>query len=442
MRWTGIVCGAAIAASLFFGGATQKGVVSDSIVQFAWAPLVVLLVAHARRVYAAVDRWTLALIGLIVAIPIAQLIPLPPAVWSALPGRGAVLETYASAQIAPPWLGVSISPWATERVAFALLPPIAAFFGFLMCDRRQRSNLLLLVLAIGAISIAVDFLQVIEGPESALRFHAPTNPYFGVGFFANKNHNAAFLYSLIPLAAVVYRQQRAKRGGLALAALSGFYLLVLLGLMTTGSRSALALGALSWALSYLFLLRDGLSLARGRARLYALAIGAVLVVAALALAFGLDTILARFASDELIGGARAMIAGVSATAAWAFFPFGSGLGTFERVFPLFQTAGTLLPAVVNHAHFDPLEIVIETGLAGLLAMTGWMALTARALKANLSEPDADTRARRNAAFIVVAQLVVHSFWDYPLRTSALSVVFAIACAMLASAPVRGARQPR
>jgi O-antigen ligase len=444
MRKVEIFCGAAFAASLLFGGATQKGIASDDLVQAICVLAQAFALLEVGRISARGGKPILALVALIVLIPVVQLIPLAPNLWSALPGRAPVVETYQSAGLPLPLLAISTSSWATERVAFALLCPISIFLGFLACDYSARRRLWMMVLVVGIASILLQMAQLAGGPSSVLRFHSYTNVYAGVGFFANNNHTAAFLYSLIPIAAFLYANASRDQPRLALAALLVFYAMIIVGLAMTASRSALALGALSLTLTYMFLLRGLFNRATGsRTATWTLVTGALLIAAFLAANFGLELILDRVKGKDILEDSRWMLDRLTFEAAKSFFPFGSGLGSFSRAFPLFQSANTTLPATVNHAHNDYLEVLMETGVFGAIAILGWFALAIRAAYLNASERLPELRTECIAATIVVSLLCLHSLWDYPLRTSAIATLFAAASAVLSTALLtpRGRRAP-
>ena len=430
MRIIEISCGVAIAASLLFGGATQKGSASDAIVQAACLPLLFFIAPEIWKLLRG-RSWVAILLGLVVASPLLQLIPLPPSVWSALPGRDAVVETYQVAGLDLPWLGISVSPWATTRVAFSLLPPVAIFLGVLACQRDERLRLWMLMLLIGIASVFLDIAQIIEGPESPLRFYSFTSKVVGVGFFANRNHHAAFLFSLIPFAAFVFCGSDRSRSTFRLAGLYSVCLALLLGLVMTGSRSALGLGLAACIATYALILNDCfIGPRRDRMSTYIGTIGALIGASLLAVSFGLPNIVDRFRGDEFVSDLRWTIARVSFDAAKAFFPFGSGLGTFDRAYPSFQPTNTIFPAIVNHVHNDLLEVMFESGFVGILIIVGWLTLTIVFAVGNLRENNAEIKKERFAALTVISLLFVHSLWDYPLRTSAIAALFAACCAIL------------
>src|SRR5262249_46358687 len=69
----------------------------------------------------------------------------------------------------------------------------------LLLSYRERRLLLLVIFAVGVLSVFIGFLQVAQGAASSLRFFEYTN-YEAVGFFANRNLFAALLYCLIVFA--------------------------------------------------------------------------------------------------------------------------------------------------------------------------------------------------------------------------------------------------
>jgi O-antigen ligase len=439
VRGLEISCGVAIAAALLMGGATQKGVASDAFVQLACLPLLacVILEYSSRRKFAdpGVFLCTIA-----VAAIALQLVPLPPEVWAALPGRAAIVDAYHSAALPLPWSSLSISAWATMRVAFALLPALVIFLGVRISMRHERRRLALLILAFGVATVFVEIMQIVQGPGSALRFYAVTFREVGVGFFANRNHTAALLYATMPIA--VCTLARSLRDRRSVAIWLGYLMIVWLGLMMTGSRSALLMGLASTIGAVALLIYGRIdALRRLRTADYAIAGGVVAATSALAAAFGLFGILARLNDERIVVDARWPIARASLSAAEGFFPVGSGLGTFERVYPLFEGSNRAIPAVINHAHNDLLELVIETGAIGALVIVGAIIFAAFCARRCALEDDLELAKERMAALFVMTLLFVHSLWDYPLRTSAIAAVFAFCCATTCAIPNVERREP-
>lgn len=133
-------------------------------------------------------------------------------------------------------------------------------------------------------------------------------------------------------------------------------------------------------------------------------------------------------------------------AAWAYFPFGSGFGTFVPVYAMFEKPADLLPhTYANHAHDDVLELFLESGVVGiglLISFLVWFGMRAKTIWSRGAAIGQDIdRSLAKAATIAIALLIAHSFVDYPLRTEALMAVFAFCCALLIEPLQSGATAP-
>ena len=391
---------ATLTAALLFGGAARQGVAADAVPELMALPLLALSAYDAHALARRPAALALAL-GL-VAIPALQLIPLPAALWAALPGRDIVNQVLAAAGIAPAARPVSLVPSMTLRALLALVPPLAVFLGASALDAASRLRLLAMVVAAAAANALAAAFQVAGG---GLYLYAVTNPGRGVGLFANANHFAALEYAALPLAAVVAARMKTRPA----AAFAAFAAPPVVGLALSGSRAALGLGALA-ALG-------ALALSPLRARLVpALAL-------ALPLAFG--AVLTRILSEDAAHDARWSLAPRVLEGVRAYWPVGAGVGVFPAAFPLHERLPDITAEFVNRAHDDALELLFEGGapsLALAAAFLVWLALSAR-------------RAFRRrdgvalAGLLAMALLLLHSLVDYPLRTIALGAVFAALTAL-------------
>src|SRR6185503_8570434 len=81
--------GVVLLLALLLGGGTRQGLWSDAIVQLASLPLLAsALFQLSRAEFSGRGRVALFLLSAVVLLPILQLLPLPPAIWTLLPGRG------------------------------------------------------------------------------------------------------------------------------------------------------------------------------------------------------------------------------------------------------------------------------------------------------------------------------------------------------------------
>jgi hypothetical protein len=289
-------------------------------------------------------------------------------------------------------------------------------------------------------------LQVLGGPESGMYLFSFTNIGRGVGFFANANHYGAFEYVLLPLGAAALAEMRTRSAPFLLAVFAAILPALLFGLALSGSRSAIVLGAVSMAATIPVLL--GPDLARlGRNRAVAFAAGLATALIPLMMGLGMTKVLTRFAERGVAEDARWAVAASTWDGIRSYLPFGAGIGTFPSVYPLHERAVGLIPQTINRAHDDALETLLEGGIGSLILLVGflgWLSLATRHALIGASTPGndgvvADRQAR--AGVIVMWLLLAHSLWDYPLRTIALEVVFALSAA-LQFAPVPSAERRR
>jgi O-antigen ligase len=455
-RWPGqsallfCLCAFVVIASLVLGGGTRGGFLSDAILQLLSLPL--LLVALWKLFEVRLTRQMqvpLLFCLAVIVIPLVQLIPLPPWLWTALPGRDLSAEAFDILGQQPPWMPISVSPHETWLSALSLIPPVAIFLATLQLDYRHRRWLSLVFVSVGVVSVFLGLLQVAQGAESLLRFFEISNKSEAVGFFANRNHFAALLYSLtlFAMAWAVHATVSVQRAGqrkydtlLVIAIVGAFTLLVVLlaGQMIARSRMGLGLTIIA--------LFGGVALGASDRRVKSsvtpskLFVGATFLVFIFGLQFALYRFMERFAVDPLEG-ARLPFGRTTIEAAIDYMPFGSGLGTFVPVYATFERLEDAIPnTFANHAHNDFLELWLNTGVVGL-ALAGmfviWLGL--RSLEIWRNAPPAGaiefdwTLAR--AATIIVGLLLAHSLVDYPLRTGAMMAVMAFACALLIEPPL-------
>ena len=194
------LCALVVVASLILGGATRSGFASDAVLQLIAVPL--LCFALWRLFDAQLTRQARAALFFCVALaalPLLQLLPLPPWLWTALPNKyDDVVDALGQASR---WMPISVSPHNTWLSALGLIAPLAIFFAVLLLPYRERRWLSLIIIAVGTLSVFIGLLQAAQGPASPLRFFDFTDVTDAVGFFANRNHFAALGYALILLAA-------------------------------------------------------------------------------------------------------------------------------------------------------------------------------------------------------------------------------------------------
>jgi O-antigen ligase len=447
-----VLCASVLAACIVLGGGTRPGFLSDVVVQLAAIPL---LAVSVWRIAALDDlprevRPALYFCVALSLVPVVQLVPLPPAVWSLLPNRAVASEAFDLIGREPSWMPLSAVPRATWLSLLSLLPAVALFLATALSSYRERRLLSLLVLGLGLVSVFLGLTQVAQGPSSPLRFFEITNPTEAVGFFANRNHFAALLYVLMLLAAAwainatpalaLGSGTSKDQAGPILGLVAAFTAIVILLAAQAMTRSRAGLGLAVAGLFGAFALAVTNRRSGSGVTPVKMLLGASVVAVVFGVQFALYRVLERFTSDPLED-ARLTFARGTLEAASAYMPIGAGMGSFVPVYARFEAADALLPAFANRAHNDFLELWLEAGVAGIVLMAlfaAWFAVRCAAVWRRRSPWGRDIdRSLARAATVIIALLCAHSLVDYPLRTAALMGMFAFACGLLIPPPKGG-----
>jgi O-antigen ligase len=438
-------------AALLLGGGTRGGFLSDALLQLLAIPLLLLSASQLNdlfwrhRAKLRQLRWELVFCLAVVLVPLIQLVPMPPALWTLLPHRAPLIASFDDLGHGLPWLPISVSPNATWLSVTALLPTLAVFFGTVLLGYRERRLLSLGVVAFGIVSSFLGLLQIAQGPASRLRFFSATNLSEAVGFFANRNHFAAFLYVVLLFAAVwsidigfavgPWRDRRIFEARSIVSITASFLAIVILlaADAMARSRAGMMLTMVSLVGAYGLVLTDRRRRTLSGTPLNFLfaAVGTAFI---LVVQFALYRVLARFNTDPL-DDLRLQFARTTIEAAWAYMPFGAGMGTFVPVYGMFEKPQDLFAhAYINHAHDDVLELWLETGIFGIALMAAFVAWfvsrTAKIWRHAAVGANEFDRSLARAATIAVALIVTHSFLDYPLRTAAMTAILAFACGLM------------
>ncbi|MBX3479450.1 MAG: O-antigen ligase family protein [Caulobacter sp.] len=424
--------------ALLLGGASRVEVIAPDLVTLAALPLLGWALWRLRAApLEARERLPLAILAGCFLVGLIQLVPLPPGLWSALPGHSAITSQLAAAGVDRGWVPISLSPQATRAALLALIPAAGLFLATRTLDRDGRRRLVLILLGVTVVSALIGGLQIIGGPESPLRFYAVTNPNPATGFFANRNHLATLFATAVPFAALEALEAASRRPAarVRLALMLALLALLAAGMAMTQSRSGFLLLGLGILGAIAMTWRS--DVARDRGRLILGVVGILAVVGALATPLLFAQTFDRF-GDGISGDTRLPVAGVALKAAWTFAPFGSGLGTFVPVYMMFETPASMQNTYVNHAHDDWLELLVEAGMlavAVIAVFLFWFARTAlRAWRRNRTSGGPVVRA----ASLAILLLLAHSLVDYPLRTPAMMCVFALTCGLMISPRQTGA----
>lgn len=156
-------------------------------------------------------------------------------------------------------------------------------------------------------------------------------------------------------------------------------------------------------------------------------------ISAVALMTALSIFFSRsLAFDRLLGGngfdeLRTHLLPTLFAMAGDYFPWGSGLGSFEYAYRIYEPQELLNPSYLNHAHNDWLQFLIEGGaFAALIGATALIWFLSKLIKTlrNWRVSRYTKYAALMSGFVMVCFLT-GSIGDYPLRTPFIIAVFGV-----------------
>ncbi|TNE47828.1 MAG: O-antigen ligase domain-containing protein [Sphingomonadales bacterium] len=402
-------------AILLGGGGVAYGFANLTVQLFA-----LLVLAFNRRTF--FHFWNAAPLLLRVLVltslilPLIQLIPLPPVLWEALPGRELITQSFAAVGLKPGWHPISLDPARTLVAGTGIIAPLTLLALGWSLQRGQIQNLGWLLVLLGLLSFGWGAIQVISNGSFGIPY--PENPMPGVLFAGFANRNSIGLFLVLCLALALHLDRPSIFGDWSKLLRIGICALFVLGILLTQSRSAMALSLLPLGL---FAAR----IANRRAAIGGLAL--LVLVTASVWTFPssrIETALERFDQGD---GNRVELWEDAAFSAKRFWPIGSGMGTFDEVFQLDESLENLSPRKAGRAHNDYLEFALEAGLPGLILLGGWLWLIAAAMIRARGSPD---RSLAWAGAAMIIALAAQSGVDYPARNQSLLVCSALALLFL------------
>ena len=361
----------------------------------------------------------------IAALPLLQLVPLPPEIWQALPGQELRRATLGMMGIVDTWQPMTLEPVSTAMCAILAIG-FVTFTGLLLrLGDAEFRKLLVATFALIVLGMGVGLLQVVS--YGYPHFFPASEVSTLLGFFANKNHMALAIACAILLLGLIVRHDNMAPSRRRLA-VGGFILFALVCIVTTNSRAGLGLGLLAAAIVLADLSR-GIAM---RWRLAALA-GIALLAVAVATSSVFEVVSRRL--DSTGDDPRWQFAAWSWPLAKHYAAFGSGFGSFKTVYQAQEPLAHLMFTYVNAVHDDYLQLAIEAGVPGLVVLLVLVLSLAGSIAAWRTLPrNGQHRREMGAGLAVIALFAVHSVLDYPLRRPAAWILFSIALASVYRAP--------
>ncbi len=306
----------------------------------------------------------------------------------------------------------------------------------------QRRFLLVVLVLLGVLEAFYGLIQSVGGFDY-IGGYFRNKGRIATGTLINRNHYAALLNMLLPLAlgmlssdTVLKRSQRSSRS----ESLAKTWL-VLLGCSIMGVAVLLSQsrgGTLSLLMTLLFMaLLFAQSRRRRRHRGMSAAAAAVLILLVLGMggAFGLEALMERFEKVEE-GVSRVEIYRDTLGMLRDSPVIGVGPGMYEWRFRLYQTSQA--DRLYDHAHSDYLETATEWGIP--LALLIWGLLLWRFYRSTetaLSERDPVRQGVALGTAGALFSISIHSLVDFSLQIPAILMVFACVVALSWSLEFQG-----
>jgi O-antigen ligase len=268
------------------------------------------------------------------------------------------------------------------------------------------------------------------------------------GTFINRNHFAGFIEMVWPLALgftmaqggwgqgytlkTIFASERLNRQ--ALQALG--IVVLLLALLFSRSRAGIV-GASMGFLTFILLTRTG---SKGMPRYtWLLLVGIVGMLVIYSMTIGVGPIADRFLT--LGEGDSRLNFWQDSLHIIKDHPFGIGLRNYEKVFPVYNLSN-LSDKMVDHAHNDYLQLLIEAGWIGFVAVLSgfliFMVKSAYRIKHMNPHKDPLRFFLAVGAFSGLISMAFHSFFDFNLQIPANCVYFVTLMAILCSCAWRSA----
>jgi O-antigen ligase len=375
--------------------------------------------------------WALMTLGFVLIG--AHLVPLPPSMWEQLAGRDLFAETLKLTGSDLPWLPLTLTPAKTSATLIAYIPLLAGMLAVLSLKGRDMFALASFVVVCAVVGVVLGLLQKTGRVPDWLYLHGKPDVNAATGSFGNRNFLAAQIFVSLPFLAILATAIQ-RRSGVSPWVIVVFVLvymaIMLSGLASVGSRGGVLLAMPSVLLTLLFVYRPPANLGRfGKSGFASVGVIGGILVMSQASMIGI----LRLVEKDPLADFRSTIFATTWSATKAFWPAGSGFGSFVPVYQMFETPGAIVDRYVNAAHNDWLQLLLEGGLPATILGLGliivfFIALW-RTLKNNMVADDFSSAVR--AGLVVVALLAGHAILDFGLRTPALlsllSLGFGLTC---------------
>jgi O-antigen ligase len=410
-------------ATVLFGGVDSITWILLTALSLAMIVLWLIETWRAKGLLLNTSALTLPLIGLLV-VGIVQMLPVGPG------GNTLTLDPYATQLFVTQLLLLSVY--------------LVACLTFINSEKRLRA-VVVFVLIFGAAMAFVGILQHLASPDTLYGRSLPSQsvPF---GPFVNQHHFAAFMEMIGGLAIGLLFGSTAKDKKVLVAIA---LVIMVVALVLTGSRGGMlsftALTIFATMLNFLYRKAKPSDEPRSTKRKLVIAGGVLTIVIGI-----LGTILFLGADESLTRGiglsnapaevsnGRLHFWSVALNMFWDHPVIGVGLDAFGVAFTKYDTWNGVFR--IERAHNDYLQTLAEAGIVGLGLVLAFIYFLFR--KGMRVVASAGTGFRRDVVIGALAGcfgILVHSFFDFPLRTWSNSFFF-LMLAAIATVSIRASTE--
>lgn len=323
---------------------------------------------------------------------------------------------------------ISLEPFWTKVFAFhcfALFIFFAAAIAFIDSTKRLKKVVWLITI----FGFAYSFFAILQSVLSPDKIYGlyDVSLKAAYGSFVNRHNFAAFIEMAIavPLGMMFVGAVEKDRKLLFITAIG----LMGIALILSGSRGGLV--AFLAEIFFLVILTTKTKSYNQFILKIGLSVALVAVVIVGAIMVGGESSLTRISesvgSDNVTSG-RTEIWSVSLEIIKNSLPFGAGLGAYSVAYTPYDAFNGL--SRVEQAHNDYLQVLTDAGLVGLIIGAAFLFLFFKTGFKNVSASNTFRRGVAVGAFAGCFAVLVHSFFDFVLHTTAVSVMFLTLLALI------------
>jgi O-antigen ligase len=326
---------------------------------------------------------------------------------------------------------LTVDPFATRLFVVKLICYLVFFAAALVyIDTPRRANrLAIAVILFGSLIAFFGVLQRLADPEAIYGIR-PTPQAIPFGPFINQHHFAGFMEMTSGLVFGLLLGGGVKRDRKAFLLIAA--ILMTTALMFTGSRGGVIsfAGVFIFAVGASYLLHGGRNReARSEARNFSVLVaGAGLALLIVGLVFylgGADSMFRAFGLQQMqtdVTSGRMHFWRVAFEIFKAHPVIGAGLEAFGNAFTRYDTSSGAFR--IEQAHNDYLQMLADGGVTGFLCVTAFVVLLFRKGIRNVSSTrDELARSIAIGSLAGCFGILIHSFFDFPLRTPSNALFF-------------------